>query len=64
MAVGRTHDAVTYAMADQQTPSGYYKLDRKLGVVARQSSEIGCCAAGVTGSASRSRTAYQQAKEG
>jgi uncharacterized protein involved in oxidation of intracellular sulfur len=37
-------DAVTCAMAGQQTPNGYYKLDRMLGVVARNGGEIGCCA--------------------
>ncbi|MGI5523042.1 hypothetical protein ACQEUX_19205 [Micromonospora sp. CA-259024] len=51
-------------MARPADAKRYYKLDRKLGVVARSGGEIGCCAARVAGSAGRSRTAYQQAKEG
>lgn len=37
-------DAVTCAMAGQQTPNGYYKLDRMIAAVTRHGGEVGCCA--------------------
>lgn len=36
-------DGVTVAMSGQNTPGGYYKLDRMLSVVARNGGQIGCC---------------------
>ena len=36
-------DGVTVAMAGQQTPDGYYTLDRMLSVVSRHGAQIGCC---------------------
>ena len=36
-------DGVTAAMAGQKTPDGYYKLDRMIGTVVRNSGEILCC---------------------
>lgn len=36
-------DGVTAALAGQQTPDGYYKLDRMLGSVTRNDGAILCC---------------------
>ncbi len=36
-------DGVTAAVAGQKTPDGYYKLDRMIGTVVRNSGEILCC---------------------
>ena len=36
-------DAVGCAMAGQQLPDGYYKLDRMLTSIIRRGAEIGCC---------------------
>ncbi|HWJ81478.1 MAG TPA: DsrE family protein [Nocardioides sp.] len=36
-------DAVTCAIAGQQTPDGYYKLDRMLRSVARGGGSVACC---------------------
>lgn len=36
-------DAVVSAIAGQQLPDGYYKLDRMLSGVARHGAEVGCC---------------------
>ncbi len=36
-------DGVTAAIAGQQTPDGYYKLDRMLSIVPRHGGEIACC---------------------
>ena len=36
-------DAVTCAVAGQQTPDGYYKLDRMLATIARHGGRIACC---------------------
>ncbi len=36
-------DGVTAAMKGQQTPDGYYKLDRMLGTVARHGGQVLCC---------------------
>lgn len=36
-------DGVTSAMQGQKTPDGYYKLDRMLSVVVRNSGAILCC---------------------
>ena len=38
-----TGDGVTVAMAGQETPDGYYRLDRTLSVVPRHGGQIGCC---------------------
>lgn len=36
-------DGVTAAMAGQQTPDGYYKLDRMLGTVVKNGGAVKCC---------------------
>jgi uncharacterized protein involved in oxidation of intracellular sulfur len=36
-------DGVTAAIAGQQTPDGYYTLDRMLSVVASHGGQIACC---------------------
>src|SRR5699024_3443702 len=36
-------DGVTAAMRGQQTPDGYFKLDRMLSGISRQGGEILCC---------------------
>ena len=36
-------DAVGCAVAGQQLPDGYYKLDRMLQAAARHGAEVGCC---------------------
>lgn len=36
-------DAVTYAIAGQKTPDGYYQLDRMLQGFARHGGRIACC---------------------
>lgn len=36
-------DGVTAAMQNQKTPDGYYKLDRMLSIVLRNSGVIECC---------------------
>jgi uncharacterized protein involved in oxidation of intracellular sulfur len=36
-------DAVSCAMANQQVPDGYYRLDRMIQSVSRSGAEIGCC---------------------
>lgn len=36
-------DAVTCAIAGQQTPDGYYTLDRMLKTFARHGGQIACC---------------------
>ena len=36
-------DGVTAAMKNQQTPDGYYKLDRMLKVVASHNGTVECC---------------------
>lgn len=43
MTVFLMGDGVTAAMAGQQTPDGYYKLDRMLGTVHRNGGAILCC---------------------
>lgn len=36
-------DAVVSAIAGQQVPNGYYRLDRMVGSVARRGGQVGCC---------------------
>ena len=36
-------DAVTCALAGQQTPNGYYNLERMLGAAIRAGAEVGLC---------------------
>jgi len=36
-------DAVTCALAGQQTPNGYYNLERMLAAVLRRRAEVGLC---------------------
>ena len=36
-------DAVTCALAGQQTPNGYYNLERMLGAAIRQGADVGLC---------------------
>jgi uncharacterized protein involved in oxidation of intracellular sulfur len=36
-------DAVGCAMAGQQTPNGYYKLDHMIAAVTRHGGEVDCC---------------------
>ena len=36
-------DAVTCALAGQQTPNGYYNLERMLGAVIRHGAQVGLC---------------------
>jgi uncharacterized protein involved in oxidation of intracellular sulfur len=36
-------DAVTCALAGQQTPDGYYNLERMLGAAIQHSAEVGLC---------------------
>ena len=43
MTVFLMGDGVTVAMAGQNTPDGYYKLDRMATVVARHGGQILCC---------------------
>lgn len=43
MTVFLMGDGVTAAISGQQTPDGYYKLDRMLGTVTRSGGEILCC---------------------
>lgn len=43
MTVFLMGDGVTAAMRGQQTPDGYYKLDRMLATVIRHGGELLCC---------------------
>jgi uncharacterized protein involved in oxidation of intracellular sulfur len=36
-------DAAACAKAGQQTPSGYYNLERMIGAIARRGASVGCC---------------------
>ena len=36
-------DAVLCALAGQQTPNGYYNLERMLGAALRQGAQVGIC---------------------
>jgi uncharacterized protein involved in oxidation of intracellular sulfur len=36
-------DAVTCALAGQQTPNGYYNLERMVGAIVRRGVEVGLC---------------------
>jgi uncharacterized protein involved in oxidation of intracellular sulfur len=36
-------DAVTCAVAGQQTPNGYYNLERMIGAAVRHGAEVGLC---------------------
>jgi len=43
MTVFLMGDGVGAAVSGQQTPDGYYKLDRMLGIVLREGGAIKCC---------------------
>jgi uncharacterized protein involved in oxidation of intracellular sulfur len=36
-------DAAACAKAGQQTPNGYYNLERMIGAIARRGASVGCC---------------------